>query len=774
ELELTGTPKVAIGGVDAVHFSVTSQPNSPIAAGESSTFAVKFNPSSAGTKSATVTVASSDEDKNPYTFTIQGTGLTPGLVAFTAAKFAVNQGAVQVRLTVERTGGAVPFEVAINTADGTANKTPPFAAATTPSDYVDLAGPKAILSFGEGEMSQDVFVTLAPKSGTQPNKRFIATISAPTNGASLGDITETTIEILANDTTKPTLTVAAPTNGAKISTLSPYLVTGIAGDAKGIDRVEVALNGADALPATLGPATIPTSVPYSLPISPSPGSNTLVVTAYDLRGNSASVTRSFTFMRRYLLTITRGDSAAGTVALVATPSTAASALTPTAASSNPKTSQILPGTTVKLTATPKTGFVFKDWLGLPEDAAVLGNLVTFAMPAADATITAEFIATPFTPPAGQTNTFLGLIHPTGGTPSSNATEGFLTGTLTTAGAFTGKLLIDGVSQPIAAVFFGDGSALFTVGATKQTSLNFGGRILTSSFNTGAITADLTKDTNTSAGTATRPIYSTANKVTTELLNSAAKGFYTLSFPPMEQTPPVDIATYPQGHGFATLNLSNAGAITLTGMLADGVAVTASSALLNGDTAPIFARLSTPGATAIKGGSFSGTVAFDNTQTDSDVTATDLLWFRPAAVGATTPLYTPGWPNGIRVNAFGALYATATKVQATLGLDVTGNAQLFFSAGKLNPGIIKANFKIVANTVIKPSPIDTSFTLTLAPTTGAFSGTFTPNWPTPATAKPAFKGILIQKGANKGGFGYFLSNAKSDPDPESGSVTLSAP
>jgi hypothetical protein len=68
----------------------------------------------------------------------------------------------------------------------------------------------------------------------------------------------------------------------------------------------------------------------------------------------------------------------------------------------------------------------------------------------------------------------------------------------------------------------------------------------------------------------------------------------------------------------------------------------------------------------------------------------------------------------------------------------------------------------------------AFTLTVVPTTGMFSGTFTPNWTSAATAKPAFRGVILQKGTSKGGYGYFISNRTSDTDPESGRVTLGKP
>jgi hypothetical protein len=74
-LILTGTPEVVIGGANATDFSVTTQPTSPVAAGGNTTFQVTFNPSAAGLRTATISIANNDADENPYNFSISGTGI---------------------------------------------------------------------------------------------------------------------------------------------------------------------------------------------------------------------------------------------------------------------------------------------------------------------------------------------------------------------------------------------------------------------------------------------------------------------------------------------------------------------------------------------------------------------------------------------------------------------------------------------------------------------------------------------------------------------------
>ena len=76
-LNLTGSPsRVIITG--STEFTVTQQPASSVASGGTTTFEVTFDPSSYGTKTATVSIASNDNNENPYDFVIQGTGVLFG------------------------------------------------------------------------------------------------------------------------------------------------------------------------------------------------------------------------------------------------------------------------------------------------------------------------------------------------------------------------------------------------------------------------------------------------------------------------------------------------------------------------------------------------------------------------------------------------------------------------------------------------------------------------------------------------------------------------
>lgn len=77
ELNLTGSPKVALSGANAGDFSLSSAPASPVASGGgTTTFELTFNPSASGERTAQVSIPNNDSDEDPYDFAIAGTGTT--------------------------------------------------------------------------------------------------------------------------------------------------------------------------------------------------------------------------------------------------------------------------------------------------------------------------------------------------------------------------------------------------------------------------------------------------------------------------------------------------------------------------------------------------------------------------------------------------------------------------------------------------------------------------------------------------------------------------
>ena len=76
DLNLTDpSPFVTISGTNASDFTLTVIPSTPITAASSTTFAITFNPSAIGIRTASVSIANNDSDENPYNFDIQGEGI---------------------------------------------------------------------------------------------------------------------------------------------------------------------------------------------------------------------------------------------------------------------------------------------------------------------------------------------------------------------------------------------------------------------------------------------------------------------------------------------------------------------------------------------------------------------------------------------------------------------------------------------------------------------------------------------------------------------------
>lgn len=75
-LLLSGSPAVVLGGTNADQFSVVQPVNKVIKPGAVVTFSVIFDPSSAGAKSATISIANNDagSGENPFNFSIAGSG----------------------------------------------------------------------------------------------------------------------------------------------------------------------------------------------------------------------------------------------------------------------------------------------------------------------------------------------------------------------------------------------------------------------------------------------------------------------------------------------------------------------------------------------------------------------------------------------------------------------------------------------------------------------------------------------------------------------------
>ena len=110
DLIFDGTPKVAVDGANAGMFTVIAQPASPVAAsGGSTTFTVRFAPTSGGAKSAALHIANNDSDEAPFDINLTGTANALPVLTLPASPLLVE--------ATSAVGATVTFGVTANDAE---------------------------------------------------------------------------------------------------------------------------------------------------------------------------------------------------------------------------------------------------------------------------------------------------------------------------------------------------------------------------------------------------------------------------------------------------------------------------------------------------------------------------------------------------------------------------------------------------------------------------------------------------------------------------------
>jgi hypothetical protein len=356
--------------------------------------------------------------------------------------------------------------------------------------------------------------------------------------------------------------------------------------------------------------------------------------------------------------------------------------------------------------------------------------------------------------------FNGLIKASA-QPASNENTGFIHLLVATTGGFTGTFKIDRLTLPLAGRFDNSGHAVFGTSLASTVTVARAGK---SSLILSAVTLDLapngTHQITGSLGAqgrdaalpwstfaADRAAFSTLHPVPTSY--TANKGYYTVVIPAKAQDNGLIAANYPQGDGIGAISVTPAGLVTFTGKLADNTAVTASAPLSAALTSPLFAQIYLS-----KAGSFGGLIALDDTQPSHDLIGTGFLWFKPYMSGQYYPY---GWPEGVSTSPVGAKYRAVPGTAVLPGLSVVErtihNALLTFRLGGLTSEVKKPLHISPLNAVTRFGiPADASYSMTLTAATGKFAGTFTHT----DGSKPAYSGVILQKGTLSGGYGYFLA------------------
>lgn len=741
-----------------------------------------FTPKEVGEITTTLTMASNATGRLPFRLVLKGTSV-PQTGGFDLAFYAGVHGDTKRMVGIQREVSAGAASVRVTTHELPATALPPFEPAVAGKDYVALNG--VTVNFAEGEALKFVELPLIySASRARVNRHLRLELSDPSANLDITGAASAVVQLLVRENAKPTLTVQTPAAGARLPAQSNLEVTGKVGDALGVRQVSLVLNGVDAGVAELlaenkTGTPNPAAMVFSKTITPALGANVLEVTAYDMRLNRTTVRREFIWVREQVLRLSLNDNQGTITAKVKAP---ARMVVQDASASNAKTLIVDAGAMVEAVATLKPGYVVSHWStgtqGLPLNH--LGDRATFHMPDSPVQLQAHLVRSPFVAPAGQTNQMFWQIHPDdGSSPVDYACEAQLSATLTASGSLSGRLLVNGLSLPVVATLRVQDPALFTVAGEKLDYLPYpGGALrLERDETNGFLWARITHTKGTSTGMGVRPEYSATKKVPKEMLNHGTWGYYTMymarRYPSAEPVPPV---VYPTGSGFATMRLTNTGGVTLTGVLADGTAVTLST-VLGQLGVPVFIQLPTPGGTT-KQGLLTGSLDLSTYSGYNMIAVTGRMqWYRPAAASPKVRLHPHGWPTGMPLLFEGAPYDSRKTVQAGLVLPSwsgpTSDVGLIFDNGRPEDRVEVNNYVIRGNTVQKFPATDRSFSLVLDPAMGLFSGHFTPAWMAdqPRLPRPTFRGVIVQQPVMGSFEGFFISPLPDSTVQVSGSVSI---
>jgi acid phosphatase len=342
---------------------------------------------------------------------------------------------------------------------------------------------------------------------------------------------------------------------------------------------------------------------------------------------------------------------------------------------------------------------------------------------------------------GKTSTSVEVLVPTAkGTYSGlfydpndveEQSSGFITLTIGDLGSYSAKLMIGGKTYGLTGVFdSGTGDSTNLLARPAMSPLTF------------ALTLDLTNGTEQITGTVSEQTAG-GNSWTAQLV--ADRAVFNAKTSPAPQAGkytmivPVDTnsASGPGGDGFGTVTVSTAGAVSFSGMLADGTRFTQKAALSKDGHWPLFASL-------YKGkGSFLSWVTFTN-ETDRDFNGL-FNWFKQTQ---TAKYYPAGFTNEAVLVGSHFLPPTPTN----LVLHIT-NGVVAFTNGNVMPGF--TNLVVLDAKGKVTNEGKNRMTLSISKSSGTFTGTVTP----PGTNRAvSFKGALLQK--QNLGSGFFLGTNES--------------
>jgi hypothetical protein len=519
------------------------------------------------------------------------------------------------------------------------------------------------------------------------------------------------------------LTITSPVNDRSVTqSETGTLVQGTVVGSAGVVTLRYPPNGSISIDVGNGNAGLR---PWSARLlNLPPGFNSLQATASD--GIQTIVSSPARFLHRVLKPVTTTIIPAGAGSLTFRP-----ALQPGG--------MAVVGQRYEVTAKAKRGFHFSDWA-----AGAIGSdsLGSFTASEAGNHISASFIPTPFTP--GQVGTFTAVL-----TDGSQENSGYITLRLSAyTGAFTARIVIDGVSKSIAGKF--DPAARYynslSLGISRkdiEVSL-----VITDSFAGPALSGEVTL--NGEYLFVEVPLVGDAYIAhdKTVPVPDEWRGSYNVGIvAPAVINDDLDV---PTGSGYFNVNVGKSGVATCKGRLADGLAFTSSHRVDRSGRLPLAASF------AKRAGLLVGNLNLAN-RAESDLTG-DLHWFKKPSASA---YYPAGFTGGLQVHAVGA--HTATCSPDTLNLSSEEVLQVAIQ-NSLEETVLKKTTPLLWRSA--PS----TKAQILFTSTGRVSGHF---------AHPQFgacplAGLIVAKGDSARIFGFALTPSLGTPGSAFGGDFLLVP
>jgi len=216
-LSLAGpSPYVNISGANAADFTVTAIPFNSIAASGNTTFQITFDPSADGLRTATISIANNDSNENPYTFDIQGNGISAPVIT-SSLTASGNQGS-PFTYTITATNSptsynatGLPAGLTIDTVTGIISGTPTvtgsFNITITATNGIGSDNQTLVLTLGTGPCMSEAFVVNALPVGWLQN-----TMTFTSNYAEFGGNNSELTTISVSNPASLTFTLARTTN----------------------------------------------------------------------------------------------------------------------------------------------------------------------------------------------------------------------------------------------------------------------------------------------------------------------------------------------------------------------------------------------------------------------------------------------------------------------------------------------------------------------------------------------------------------------------------